>query len=94
MGAALVELTHAQLLYREGKFEGARMMAGKAEPALLMSGSWQRLLLARWLRAEADRALGNLALARELLEQTLQRQKRTDSRRSPSVVLARSARSP
>ena len=72
VGAALVELTHAQLLYREAKFEGAKIMAGKAEPALLMSGSWQRLLLARWLRAEADRALGNVVFARGLLEQTLQ----------------------
>lgn len=72
VGAALVELTHAQLLYREGKFEGAKVMAGKAEPALLMSGSWQRLLLARWLRAETDRALGNPTGARGLLEQTLQ----------------------
>ena len=71
VGAALVELTHAQLLYREGKFEGARVMAGKAEPALLMSGSWQRLLLARWLRGEADRALGKVGRARELLVQTL-----------------------
>lgn len=71
VGAALVELTHAQLLYREGKFEGARVMAGKAEPALLMSGSWQRLLLARWLRGEADRALGKVGPARELLVQTL-----------------------
>ena len=56
VGAALVTLTHAQLLYREGKFEGARMMASQAEPALIMSGSWQRLLLARWLRGEADHA--------------------------------------
>ena len=72
VGAALVELTHAQLLYREGKFQGAKIMAGKAEPALLMSGSWQRLLLARWLRGETDRALGNVASARGLLEQTLQ----------------------
>jgi CHAT domain-containing protein len=71
VGAALVELTHAQLLYREGKFEGARIMASQIEPALLISGSWQRLLLARWLRAEADRALGNLTQARQLLEQTL-----------------------
>ena len=71
VGAALVELTHAQLLYREGRFEGARMMASQAEPALLMSGSWQRLLLARWLRGEADRALGKLGPARGLLEQTL-----------------------
>ena len=71
VGAAIVELTHAQLLYREGKFEGARMLAGQAEPALFLSGSWQRLLLARWLRSEADRALGNLGPARELLEQTL-----------------------
>jgi CHAT domain-containing protein/Tfp pilus assembly protein PilF len=72
VGAALVALTHAQLLYREGKVEGARMMASQAEPALLVSGSWQRLFLARWLRAEADRALGNATRARELLEQTLQ----------------------
>ena len=71
VGAALVELTHAQLLYKEGKFEGARMMAVQAEPALLMSGSWQRLLLARWLRAEADRAMKNPGPARSLLEQTL-----------------------
>jgi CHAT domain-containing protein/Tfp pilus assembly protein PilF len=71
VGAALVELTHAQLLYREGKFEGARMMASQAEPALLFSRSWQRLLIGRWLRGESDRALGNLAPARELLEQTL-----------------------
>ena len=72
VGAALVELTHAQLLYREARFEGARMMVIQAEPALLFSGSWQRLLLARWLRGEVDRALGNLGVARELLEQTLQ----------------------
>jgi CHAT domain-containing protein len=72
VGAALVELTHAQLLYREGKFEGARMIASKAEAALLMSGSWQRLLLARWLRGEADRVLGDLGPARDLLERTLQ----------------------
>ncbi len=72
VGAALVALTHAQLLYREGKVEGARLMASQAEPALLVSGSWQRLFLARWLRAEADRALGNHGRARELLEQTLE----------------------
>jgi CHAT domain-containing protein len=71
VGAAIVELTHAQLLYREAKFEGARMLACQAEPALFISGSWQRLLLARWLRSEADRALGDLGPARELLEQTL-----------------------
>src|SRR5215213_2609813 len=71
VGAALVALTHAQLLYREAKFVGARMMASQAEPALLMSGSWQRLLLARWLRGEADRALGKLGPARTLLAQTL-----------------------
>ncbi|HEU4435000.1 MAG TPA: CHAT domain-containing protein [Pyrinomonadaceae bacterium] len=70
VGAALVVLTHAQLLYREGKFEGARLMAAQAEPALLISGSWQRLLLARWLRGEAERSLGNLDSARKLLEET------------------------
>lgn len=72
MGAALVELMHAQLLYQEARFEGARMIVSQAEPALLFSGSWRQLLLARWLRGEIDRALGNLGAARELLEQTLQ----------------------
>lgn len=72
VGAALVALIHAQLLYREGKFEGARLMAVQAEPALLMSGSWQRLLLARWLRGDTERALGNLPAARKLLEETVQ----------------------
>lgn len=70
VGAALVALTHAQLLYRDEKFDAARLMAGQAEPALLLSGSWQRLLLARWLRGEAERALGNLEPARNLLEET------------------------
>ena len=83
VGAAMIELTHAQLLYREAKFEGARMMAGQAEPALLMSGSWQRLLLARWLRSEADRALGNHGPARELLEQTLQE---AEARGQPQIM--------
>lgn len=83
VGAALVALTHAQLLYREGKFEGARVMANHAEPALLMSGSWQRLLLARWLRAEADRALGNHGPARELLEETLQQ---TGAHKQPQIA--------
>lgn len=70
VGASLIALTHAQLLYREGKFEAARLMAGQAEPALLVSGSWQRLLLARWLYGEAERALGNLMRARTILEET------------------------
>jgi hypothetical protein len=47
-------------------------MAVQAEPALLISGSWQRLLLARWLRAEADRAMKNFGPAHSLLTQTLQ----------------------
>jgi CHAT domain-containing protein len=83
VGAAMVELMHAQLLYREAKFEGAKMMAGQAEPALLLSGSWQRLLLARWLRSEADRALGNLGPARELLEQTL---REAEERGQPQIA--------
>ena len=83
VGAAMVELTHAQLLYREGKFEGARIMAAQAEPALLVSGSWQRLLLARWLRSEADRALGHLGPARELLEQTL---REAEARGQPQIA--------
>ena len=83
VGAAMVLLTHAQLLYREAKFDGAKMMASQAEPALLMSGSWQRLLLARWLRSEADRALGNLGPARDLLEQTL---REAETRGQPQIA--------
>ena len=68
-------------------------MAAQAEPALLLSGSWQRLLLARWLRGEAERALGNLAPARNYSKKRPTTLKFTDSRRSRSVVLARSVRS-
>ena len=83
VGAALVALTHAQLLHREGKFEGARLMAIQAEPALLLSGSWQRLLLARWLRGDAERALGNLAAARKLLEETV---RNAETRGQPQIA--------
>jgi CHAT domain-containing protein/tetratricopeptide (TPR) repeat protein len=83
VGAALVALTHAQLLYREGKFDAAKTMAAQAEPALVNSGSWQRLLLARWLRGEAERSLGNIDSARVLLEQTL---RETDVHQQPQVA--------
>jgi CHAT domain-containing protein len=48
-----------------------------------MSGSWHRLLLARWLRGESDRALGNLDSARELLEQTLSE---AEAHRQPQIA--------
>jgi CHAT domain-containing protein len=71
VGAAFVELMHAQLLYKKRDFKAAETLAAQAESALQTSGSWQRLLLARWLRGEAERAMGNHAQARSILQQTL-----------------------
>jgi CHAT domain-containing protein len=71
VGAAMVMLTQGQLHYRQGNHTLASKLSAEAEPAFLASGSWQRLLLARWLQGEAELAAGNTSRAHSLLEQTL-----------------------
>lgn len=71
VGAAMVALTQAQVNYHQGNYAAAGATALEAEPPLALSGSWRRLLMARWLRGEAERAQGHTADARSILEQTL-----------------------
>ena len=69
--AAFLTLVEAQLLYAEGEFDSAAGAAQRSEAPLVAARMWGRLLLARWLRAEALRAAGEPE-ARFLLESVLQ----------------------
>ncbi|MDQ3702547.1 MAG: CHAT domain-containing tetratricopeptide repeat protein [Chloroflexota bacterium] len=71
VGAAMVTLIEAQLLHAEGDDAGAATLAAQAEGPLATAGAWGRLLLARWLRGEAPRRLGDVELARSLFQGTL-----------------------
>jgi len=71
VGQATVTLSEAQLHHAEGSFEKAAVAASLAESALIAAGTWGRALLARWLRGDALRALGQERASRRLLEETL-----------------------
>lgn len=71
VGEAMVALTEAQLYHAEKNYTDAAASALRAEAALLEAGSWERFLLARWLRGESARASGTEASARSLFESTL-----------------------
>jgi CHAT domain-containing protein len=71
VGAAMVALSQSQLEYSQGDAVAAGITAAQVEPTLAQSGSWRRLLLARWLRGEATRAQGALTEAASILSQTL-----------------------
>jgi CHAT domain-containing protein len=71
VGEAMVALTQAQLDYRQRNYAAASFTAAEAEPHLARSGSWRKLLMARWLRGEAERAQGHTSEAKTILEQTL-----------------------
>jgi CHAT domain-containing protein/tetratricopeptide (TPR) repeat protein len=70
-GAALVTLAEAQLAYAAGDYAAVQQAAARAEEPLAEAGSWGRLLVARWLRGEAARALGDRRAAQLLIESTL-----------------------
>jgi CHAT domain-containing protein len=72
VGAAIVELTQAQLHYKTGKYSAASTLATQAAETLAASGGWQRILLARWLRGEAERAEGNTEAAEPILLKSLE----------------------
>jgi CHAT domain-containing protein len=72
VGEMMVVLTEAQLQYAEGNYSEAAALAAQAEQPLAEAGIWVRLLLTRWLRGEASRALGQAQKAQMLLESTLQ----------------------
>lgn len=71
VGEGLSLLAQAQLHYGQQNYELAQQLVAQVEPVLLQSGSWQRLLLTRWLQGEIERALGHHDLARKILESTL-----------------------
>lgn len=71
VGAAVVTLSQAQLRYVERDYAQARRLAREAQPAFIASGSWQRLLLARWLEGDCERALDSRVKARQQLQTTL-----------------------
>ena len=71
VGEAVVTLIEAQLHHAEGNYSAANRAAAQAEPPLTSAGTWRRLLMARWLRGDAMRALGSASEARTLLEATL-----------------------
>ena len=75
VGEAMVALTQAQLQYNQGDYAAAAEAAAFVEPGLARSGSWRKLLLARWLWGEAERAQGHRAAAKTILEQTLEQAK-------------------
>jgi CHAT domain-containing protein/tetratricopeptide (TPR) repeat protein len=70
VGAAFVTLVEAQLAYEQGQYDAAAEGAAAAEEPFERVGAWGRLLLARWLRGDAARALGR-AEAQEILTGTL-----------------------
>lgn len=71
VGEAMVALTQAQLEYHQRNYVAASDSVAQAEPQLARSGSWRKILLARWLKGEAERALGHGNEAQAILEQTL-----------------------
>jgi CHAT domain-containing protein len=71
VGAAMVQLTGAQLLYGEREYARARAAAAEAQSVLTTAGTLRRSLVARWLVAECARAENKLDEAEALLKATL-----------------------
>jgi CHAT domain-containing protein len=71
LGEAMVTLTMAQLHHSSGNYPATMLAAEEAEAPLAAAGVWRHLLMARWLRGEAARALGSAADARSVLDATL-----------------------
>src|SRR6185369_17633252 len=64
VGEALVALAEAQICHSAGDDTAAARLAERAEMPLAQANTWQRALLARWLRGEAARAQGEARKAR------------------------------
>jgi CHAT domain-containing protein len=71
VGAAMVALSQAQLFYQQGDAPTAGELAAQVEAPLARSGSWRRILMARWILAEAQRWQGLFNEADSILRQTL-----------------------
>ncbi len=71
LGEAMVALTMAQLHHAAGNYPATMLAAEEAEAPLQAAGVWRHLLMVRWLRGEAARALGSTMESRAILEATL-----------------------
>jgi CHAT domain-containing protein len=71
VGEALVMLIEAQIHYAEGNYAATAELALQAEHPLAEARISGRLLLARWLRGDALRAMGQSHAAQTLLASTL-----------------------
>lgn len=71
VGEAMVALRQAQLDYHQKNYAAAGLTVAEAIPPLARSGSLRKLLLARWLLGETERAQGNASQAQAILEETL-----------------------
>ncbi|HSE20534.1 MAG TPA: CHAT domain-containing tetratricopeptide repeat protein, partial [Pyrinomonadaceae bacterium] len=71
VGAALVELTEAQLSFANGNYLVAQALAAHAELELVSAGTPRRVLFARWLQGESVRCEQLLNQAKALLSSTL-----------------------
>jgi CHAT domain-containing protein len=71
VGVAMVDLVEAQLCYQRCDYDGATMAGIALEATFEDAGAQGQALLARWLRAEALRALGRSGEAATLLKATL-----------------------
>lgn len=83
IGGATVMLTKAQLYLAEGNYGAASVAAAEAEGPFAAVGTWRRLLMARWLRSEAELEQGHLDEARRLLEATL---RDAEAQAQPQIV--------
>lgn len=68
VGEALVLVTQAQLHHARGNEALARELAVQAETDLSAFGGWHQILLARWLRADIERAMGHTDEAQQLFD--------------------------
>ena len=71
VGAAMVQLTEAQLLYKDGQYVDALAAASQAQSVLAGAGARRRTLVAQSLIAESARAEGKLDEAEALLKAIL-----------------------
>jgi CHAT domain-containing protein len=83
VGAALVELTEAQLSLANADFISAQAVAQHAESILALAGNSRRVVFAQWLQGEAARCDTRLAEASDLLNSALAHAQSTEQ---PDIV--------
>jgi CHAT domain-containing protein/tetratricopeptide (TPR) repeat protein len=71
VGAAVVELTEAQLFYARQSYSEAHRAAEQAELVLRMADNPRRQVFARWLQGESARCEGILSEAETILQSTM-----------------------